>query len=127
MICKACGKEGHKAFFCPINHAPNLDYWSSGHRAFDNLPYNTVRWTLLKERIREAVQELQQELGSRATKDLLCPILLDIQEDAFASGWRYCCWKLHHKNHTHEATEPGSVDPDSQATATTDTESEEEF
>ncbi len=119
MICKACDQDGHRAFFCPYFDAPNLQYHDSGHRAFQELPFHTHRWTLLKQDLLDARLALQEDSSPAATK----AVLQDLMERALASGWWYRCFKKHCGSTAH-MTEAIAIDPDSQATAGTDVESE---
>ncbi len=117
-LCYRCKRRGHIAMFCPFD-TPNERSDDSGYQAFNELPYNTHRWTELRPLPQEAVNDL-----TAANTDWeRVEFMQDFMAAAFASGWQYCCWKLHHNSKSHKA-EPRAIDPDSKATATTDVDSE---
>ena len=90
----------------------------SGKQAFSELPFNTQRWKNLKFSIRDAMFGLDQAESRRARVD----VLFDLLSDGFASGWLYCCLKQQFRSKNHSATEPDVIEPNTNATASTDSD-----
>ncbi len=106
MLCKACGIQGHRAFFCPFRSAPNLDYKDSGHRAYQELPEDTVRAHELQLQIQEAFEQIFTDSSPSAVRGALNRLT----SSSFSLGWRYACWKKHY-NVTSHAAEPQAKIP----------------
>lgn len=117
-LCYRCKEPGHKAMFCPHHSKPNEAYCDSGDQAWCELPYNTHRWKLLKTVLRQSLLDLEDDNLDKED------VVRNIMRKAFASGWRYCCWKQYQNIHSHDVVEYGALRTRTTATATTDSDSE---